>query len=114
VKKSGGQTGEEMLPTALIAIGKCKRGLSAARSGEKSLFFSLIPMPFSLISQNVCAAAYPPPLGFLCWGFRGAVGGSTVFHDVFFLFFSKNPIRFLSKSRLDTPSVFWQFSSYFS
>jgi hypothetical protein len=45
-KKPGGQTGEEMLPTALRAIGMCERGLSAARSGEKSLFFSLIPMLF--------------------------------------------------------------------
>jgi hypothetical protein len=77
------------LPTALIAIGMCKRGLSAARSGEKSLFFSLIPMPFSQISQNVCTAAYPPPLGFSCVGFWRRVGGSAVFCDVFlfFLFF---------------------------
>jgi hypothetical protein len=45
-KKSGSQTGVGIFPTALRAIGMCKRGLSAARSGEKSLFFNLIPMPF--------------------------------------------------------------------
>jgi hypothetical protein len=49
-------------------------------------------MPF-LILQNVCAAAYPPPLGFLCEGFWRRVGGSTVFHEgFFFIFFSQNRI----------------------
>jgi hypothetical protein len=45
---------------------------------ERMLFF---------ISWNVCTAAYPPPLGFSCVGFWRRVGGSTVFHEGFFLFF---------------------------
>jgi hypothetical protein len=42
---------------------------------------------FFLVSPNVCAAAYPPPLGFLRVGFWRRVGGSTVFGAGFFLFF---------------------------
>jgi hypothetical protein len=44
-------------------------------------------MPFSLISQNVCAAAYPPPVGLLREGFWRWVGGSTVFPAAFFFIF---------------------------
>jgi hypothetical protein len=69
-----------------------------------------------LMAENVCTAAYPPPLGFRAWAFSGglaaALCSTTYFFSFFFqnltvLFLSKSNCPFLSKSQSVTPpSVF--------
>jgi hypothetical protein len=42
---------------------------------------------FFLIAENVCAAAYPPPLGFCVRGFGGGLAAALCSLMPFFLFF---------------------------